>query len=120
MQYRKIVFYKDYFNVFFIKQPEKVKRKILWTISLIEILPIVPETYLKHIENSDGLFELRIQFGNNSYRIFCFFDQDKLVVLSNGFQKKSQKTPKKEIVRATKIKREYENEKRQHTNSGRF
>ncbi len=117
MQYREIVFYKDYFNAFFIKQPEKVKKKVIWTLSLIEILPIVPEIYFKHIENSEGLFEIRVQLGSNSYRIFCFFDQEKLVVLSNGFQKKSQKTPKQEIVKATKIKREYENEKKHNTNS---
>jgi phage-related protein len=72
----------------------------------------VPETYLRHIENTDGLYEIRVQHGSNIFRIFCFFDKDKLVVLANGFQKKSQKTPKREIDRALKIKHEYENEKK--------
>lgn len=70
----------------------------------------VPETYLKHIENTDGLFEIRVQQGSDIFRIFCFFDEGRLVVIANGFQKKTQKTPKGEIVRALKIKSEYENE----------
>ena len=78
---------------------------------MIEELERIPETYLKHIENTDGLFEIRIQQGSDIFRIFCFFDEGKLVVLANGFQKKTQKTPKNEIERAIKIKSEYENEK---------
>jgi phage-related protein len=78
---------------------------------LIEDLQRVPETYLKHIENTQGLYEIRVQQGSNIFRVFCFFDEGKLVVLANGFQKKSQKTPKKEIEMALKIKSEYENEK---------
>jgi len=79
---------------------------------LIEELQKIPETYLKHIENTDGLYEIRVQFGRNIFRIFCFFDQGQLVVLAHGFQKKTQKTPKKEIEKALKIKEEYENEKK--------
>ncbi len=78
---------------------------------MIEEIQKVPESFLKHIENTDGLFEIRVQLGNNIFRIFCFFDQGKLVVLANGFQKKTQKTPKKEIEKALKIKRQYESEK---------
>lgn len=108
---RTIVFYKDYFQKFFEKLRDKVKAKIVWTFELIEELPQVPETYLKHIENADGLYEMRIQQGNDIYRIFCFFDQRQLVVIINGFQKKDNKTPKKEIERALKIKKEYEDHK---------
>ena len=89
-----------------------MKDKITWTFDLIEEIPRVPETYLKHIENTNGLFEIRIQQGSDIFRIFCFFDQGRLVVLANGFQKKTQKTPKQEIEKALKIKEEYENEKR--------
>lgn len=78
---------------------------------LIEDLQRVPETYLKHIENTEGLYEIRIQAGSDIFRIFCFFDKGKLVVLANGFQKKMQKTPKNEIELALKIKEQYENEK---------
>ena len=78
---------------------------------MLEDLQRVPETYLKHIENTNGLYEIRVQSGSDIFRIFCFFDQGQLVVLANGFQKKTQKTPKKEIEMAIKIKAEYESEK---------
>jgi phage-related protein len=107
---RTIIFYKDYFEEFFEKQREKVKAKIIWTLELIQELDRIPETYLKHIENTDGLFEIRIQQGSDIFRIFCFFEQGQLIILTNGFQKKTQKTPKKEIEKALKIKQDYENE----------
>ncbi len=108
----RIVFlYKNYFNDFFDKQKQKVKDKIIWTLRLIEKIRQVPEDYLKHIEDTDGLYEIRVQLGNDIFRIFCFFDNGKLIVLANGFHKKTQKTPKSEIEKALKIKKEYENEK---------
>lgn len=107
-KYRTITFYKSYFQDFFDKQNKKVKAKIVWTLELIEDLHKVPETYLKHIENSNGLYEIRVQHGSNIFRIFCFFNQGQLIVLANGFQKKTQKTTTKEIERALKIKSEYE------------
>ncbi|TDD97318.1 type II toxin-antitoxin system RelE/ParE family toxin [Flavobacterium cellulosilyticum] len=107
---RTIIFYKDYFEEFFVKQREKVKAKIIWTLELIEELERIPETYLKHLENTDGLYEIRVQQGSDIFRIFCFFDQGQLIILTNGFQKKTLKTPKKEIEKALKIKNEYENE----------
>jgi phage-related protein len=110
-KYRTITFFKDYFQDFFDKQSKKVKAKIVWTFELVEELERVPETYLKHIENTKGLFEIRVQLGSDIFRIFCFFDQGQLVILANGLQKKTQKTPKKEIELALKIKAEYENEK---------
>ena len=109
---RHIVFFKNYFNNFFIKQRSKVQDKIIWTFELIEDIKQVPETYLKHLENTDGLYEIRVQSGSDIFRIFCFFDEGKLVVLANGFQKKTQKTPKKEIEKALKIKHEYYENKR--------
>ncbi len=108
---RTVITYKGYFEEFFIKQKSKVQDKIIWTLDLIEELPRVPETYLKHLENTAGLYEIRIKLGSDIYRIFCFFDEGKLVVLANGFQKKTQKTPKQEILKALKIKEEYESEK---------
>jgi len=110
--HRTIIFFKDYFQKFFVKQKDKVKDKIIWTFDLIEELPRVPETYLKHIENTNGLYEIRVQLGSDISRIFCFFDRGQLVVVTSGFQKKTQKTPKKEIEKALKIKQEYENEKK--------
>jgi len=109
-KYRNITFFKSYFQEFFDKQSKKVKAKIIWTFDLIEELQRVPETYLKHIENTDGLYEIRVLHGGDQFRIFCFFDQGQLVILINGFQKKTKKTPKKEIELALKIKTEYEHE----------
>lgn len=111
MKQRKITFYKNYFQEFFEKQNKKVREKIVWTFDLIEELHWVPEMYLKHIENTEGLYEIRVQQGSDIFRIFCFFDQGRLVILANGFRKKSQKTPFNEIQRALNIKSEYENEK---------
>jgi len=108
----RIVFlYKNYFTDFYEKQRQKVKDKIIWTFKLIETIQQVPEEYLKHLEGTEGLYEIRVQLGNDIFRIFCFLDEGKLVVLANGFQKKTQKTPKSEIEKALKIKREYETEK---------
>ena len=107
---RTVTFYKDYFISFFVTQREKVQDKITWTLELIEHLEKIPETYLKHIENTEGLYEIRVKQGSDIFRIFCFFDKGKLIVLANGFQKKEQKTPKKEIEKALKIKKEYEDE----------
>jgi phage-related protein len=89
----------------------KLKLKIIWTLDLIEELQKLPETYLKYMENTDGLYEIRVQLGSDIFRIFCFFDEGQLVVLANGFQKKTQKTSQKEIDKALKIKAEYESEK---------
>lgn len=107
---RTVFLYKDYFTDFYNRQTLKVKDKIIWTLKLIETIQQVPEEYLKHLEGTDGLFEIRVQLGKNNFRIFCFFDEGKLIVLEHGFHKKSQKTPKSEIDKALKIKREYEKE----------
>ena len=116
-KYRIIFLYKDHFQEFFAKQKDKVKDKIIWTLSLIEELPRIPDTYFRHIENTDGLYEIRVQSGSEIFRIFCFFNEKKLVVLTNAFQKKTQKTPRKEIEKAVKIKEDYESEKNQPHNA---
>ncbi len=107
VKYRTIISFKNYFEDFLSKQKTKVREKIIWTFLLIEEVRQVPETYLKHIEGTDSLYEIRVQTGSDVFRIFCFFDEGKLVVLANGFQKKTQKTSKQEITRALKIKEEY-------------
>lgn len=116
-KYRSVIFYKDYFEQFFVLQRQKVKDKIVWTLQLIEELQRIPETYLKHLEGTNGLYEIRVQLGTDIFRIFCFFDSGHLVVLANGFHKKSQKTPKQEIEKALKVKEEYYHEKEQNKNS---
>ena len=111
-KYRSVIFYKHYFEDFFVKQNQKVKNKIIWTLTLIEEIQFIPETYLKHMEGTEGLYEIRVQFGSNTFRILCFFDEGKLVVLANAFQKKTKKTPGQEILKALKIKEEYYEEKK--------
>lgn len=113
---RTITLYKNYFSDFYHKQRQKVKDKILWTFRLIETIQLVPTDYLEHMEGTDGLYEIRVKLGSDIFRIFCFFGEGKTIVLANGFQKKTQKTPKAEIEKALKIKKKYESEK-QHKNS---
>ena len=108
---RRLIFFKSYFEEFFVKQSDKVKDKIIWTFDLIEELERIPDTYLKHLTGTDGLYEIRVKQSSDIFRIFCFFDKGKLIVLVNGFQKKTQKTPQKEIKKALQIKDEYENRK---------
>jgi phage-related protein len=110
-QIRSLKVYGDDFWQFFNKQTQKVQARILWTIRLIRDIQLVPQTYLKHLEGTDGLYEIRVSSGSNIFRIFCFFDQGQLVILLNGFQKKTQKTPKSEIERAEKLKTKYYEDK---------
>ncbi len=107
MKRRELFFFKHYFETFYDEQSDRVKKKILWTFRVIEELKQIPENYFKHIKGSSGLYEIRVQVGNNIFRIFCFFDVDNLVVIGHGFQKKSQKTPKQQIEKAEQIKHEY-------------
>ena len=111
MKYREVITYKDYFEDFFKEQPRKVQDKIIKVLDILETIERVPVTYLKYIEGTNGLFEVRVQLGSNIFRIFCCFDGNRLVVLFSGFQKKTQKTPPKEIDRAVKIMNEYFNDK---------
>lgn len=104
---RKIIFYKHYFMEFYLKQNAKVQGKIEYVFELIKQVDKVPEKFLKHLSGTKGLYEVRIEYQSNIYRIFCCFDKGNLVVLFNGFQKKTQKTPKKHIALAEKLKEEY-------------
>jgi phage-related protein len=108
---REIIYYGDSFWDFYKKQSPKVKTKIDWTIGLLKYLEPIPEKYLKHIEETD-LYEIRVSFGNNIFRVFCFFDKGRIVIILNGFQKKTQKTPRTEIDRALKLKKQYYEDKK--------
>jgi phage-related protein len=107
---RQVIAYKKYFLDFYMMQPDNVQRKIEWTLNLLRVTRQVPEKYFKHIEGTKGLYEIRIEVGNNIYRVFSFFDKGNVVVLGNAFQKKTQKTPKNELEKAIKIMEEYLNE----------
>lgn len=109
-KYRRVYFYETHFQAFFALQNKRVRAKIAWTLQLIEALEFVPERFLKHVEQTDGLFEIRVNSGRNAVRIFCFFDYGKLIVVANAFHKKTQKTPRNQIEFAQKLKNKYETE----------
>ena len=109
--FREIIFYKHYFQDFFRPQPEKVKGKIDEVLFMITLLERIPVKFFKSIEGVKGLFEIRVEYESNIYRIFCCFDKGNLVVLFNGFQKKTQKTPSNELNRAISIMEAYFTEK---------
>jgi phage-related protein len=94
---RKISTYGKYFIEFYNKLGKPLQEKIDWVFELVKTVDHIPKKYFQHLENTDGLFEIRIEFESNIYRIFCFFDEGNLVILINAFQKKTQKTPNQEI-----------------------
>ena len=104
---REIIFYRDYFLGFYNGLDEKVQEKIEYVFDLIRYENQIPSTFLKHLEGTDKLYEIQIIYNGDIYRVFCFFDAGKLVILLNGFHKKTQKTPRKEIKFAEKLKNEY-------------
>lgn len=99
--------YGDEFWDFYNVQTKPVQDKIDWVIGLVRTLKMIPEKFFRHLEGTDGLFEMRIKVGSDIYRIFCFFDKGNLVILLNGFQKKTDKTPKNEIAKAERLKQKY-------------
>jgi phage-related protein len=111
MKVREVIAYENHFEEFLLEQPTKVQDKIFKIIEAIETLERVPSNYLKSMEGTNGLFEARIQLASNIWRVFCFFDEGKLVILLNGFQKKTQKTPKNELEKALRLMKKYYEEK---------
>jgi phage-related protein len=87
--------------------PGKAAQKVVWVLRLVEDLEIVPAVYFKKLIGTEDIWECRIQYGANIYRIFCFFEGHSVLVLTHGFVKKTQKTPKQEIARAESYKRDY-------------
>jgi len=104
---REVIAYKNYFEDFLLVQPNKVQDKIYKVIEIIETYERVPSNYLKAITGTKGLYEARIKLGTNIWRVFCFFDKGRLVILLNGFIKKTQKTPKNEIEKAVNLMKSY-------------
>jgi len=108
---RDIFYYQNYYLEFFEKLKPDVQRKFNWTLQLIATIDKVPVKYFKHMTGSNGIFEIRVEVGSDIYRVFSFFDKGKLIILLNGFQKKSQKSPKNEIELAEELKKQYFDEK---------
>ncbi|MEO9943928.1 type II toxin-antitoxin system RelE/ParE family toxin [Paraglaciecola sp.] len=91
----------------------KQAQKITWVLQLVEELDVIPTTYLKKLVNTQDIWEVRAQVGNNIFRLLGFFDGDNLVVLNHCFQKKTQKTPAKDIKLAEQRRRDYLQRKKQ-------
>ncbi len=87
--------------------PSKMAQKVTWVLKIIEEGDIIPAKYFKKLVNTDEIWECRVSFGNNTVRLLAFFDGPRKIILTHGFRKKSQKTPRQEIQRAERYKREY-------------
>lgn len=85
----------------------KQAQKVLWVLQLVEELETIPRQYFKKLVDSEGIWEVRIQFGGDIFRLLGFFDGGRLLILTNGFAKKTQKTPAQEIELATQRKNDY-------------
>ena len=104
---REIFYFKNFYLNFFDTLKPNVKKKLNWTLQLLSTIDRVPIKYFKHMTGSSGIFEIRVEVGSEIFRVFSFFDKGKLIILLNGFQKKSQKTPRNELELAEKLKKQY-------------
>lgn len=104
---RIIITYGKYFMEFYSSLTKDVQKKIDWTFELIKVAGKIPKKFFEHLTGTDGIYEVRVEYESNIYRILCFFDKGNLVVLINSFQKKTQKTPPNEIKLAEKLKKQY-------------
>ena len=109
---REVVFYKTTSGEcpareFLDSLPGKAARKVVWVLSLLEELDVLPANYFKKLHGSDVIWECRVQFGSAAYRIFCFFAGRSVVILTHGMRKKVQKTPRREIERAEDSRKDY-------------
>ena len=102
---RKIIAYKNYFSDFINKLSADEINKIRRALDLFKVEDRMPRHFIKFIR--DGVYEFRVNYGNNEFRIFFIYDGDTVVVLFYAFRKKTQKTPDNEIKKAIKLKEEY-------------
>ena len=100
---RRIIFHGNYFTSFYVEQSTKVQEKIEYVLRIVRQVERVPKIFLQHMENVEGLYEVRVEYSSNIFRVFCCFDEGNLVVLFNAFQKKTQKTPKDELELARRL-----------------
>ena len=104
---RQVVVFEDHFKEFRKTLDKDTLKKLYQVLTLIMFVKAVPVKFLKSIEGRKGLYEIRLEQGKNIYRVFCCFDEDNLVVLFNGFQKKTQKTPKEQLDKAETLMKKY-------------
>lgn len=113
---RKVVVFEDHFKEFRKTLDRDTLKKLYQVLTLIMMLKVVPVKFLKAIEGREGLFEIRVEQGNNIYRVFCCFDEDNLVILFNGFQKKTQKTPVEQLDKAEALMKKFFTLKKEQNN----
>lgn len=113
---RQVFVYEDHFKEFRKSLDRGTLKKVYQVLTLIMSVKVIPQKFLKAIEGRHGLYEVRIEYVNNIYRIFCCFDKEDLIVLFNGFQKKSQKTPEEVLDKAETLMKKYFEEKQQRNN----
>jgi phage-related protein len=106
---REVYFFKEYFKQFYSVQSKEIQKKIDWVIGILQSLPIISEQYLKHVRGE--VYEMRVGISGRIFRVFCCFDEGKVIVLFNGFEKKTQKTPERELDKALRILGEYKEAK---------
>lgn len=114
---RKVVYYRNSLgeslvDSFLKSLSPKQFEKVVWVLAIIRDLPFVSNQYLKKLRGTDGIWEVRIDAGNDTFRLLGFFDKGNIVVLTNGFAKKTEKTPTGEIRLAEQRKNEYEKRRR--------
>lgn len=113
---RRVVVFEDHFREFRKTLDREALKKLYQVLTLIMMVEVIPVKFLKAIEGKKGLFEIRIEQGNNIYRVFCCFDEGDLVILFNGFQKKTQKAPREELEKAEALMKKYFEQKRNKQN----
>jgi phage-related protein len=112
MRKRTVIFYRTAHGKcpvedFLDSLPGKVVQKIIWVLKLLEDLELVPVTYFAKLPGTEGIWECRVRLASNAYRILCFYSGDSSVVLTNGFIKKTKKTPRNEIGRAEAYRKSF-------------
>lgn len=113
---RQVVVFEDHFKRFRKTLDREALKKLYQVLTLIMTVEVVPVKFVKAIEGRKGLFEIRVEQGNNIYRVFCCLDEGSLVILFNGFQKKTQKTPVEQLDKAEALMKKYFEQKKEHNN----
>ena len=113
---RRVIVFEDHFKEFKKTLNRDTLKKLYQVLTLIMVVEVVPEKFLQAIEGRRGLYEIRIEQGRNIYRVFCCFDEGNLIILFNGFQKKTQKTPKRQLDKAEALMKSYFEQKNSQIN----
>jgi len=109
---RRLKTYGNYFLNFYNALGQDVQEKIDWVFEVVKTAEQIPKKFFEHLTGPDGIYAIRIEYEGNIYRILCFYDKGNIIVLVNSFQKKTQKTPPREITLAEKLKKQYFNDKK--------